>query len=310
MLTARRATTAELAAALKLQVQRFSKQERAERLEDLHADSQRGNISLRDCFIVADRRRVLGVLLLVQRPDGSITVWPAEVQRRLSPPSDVKAIKELLYQEARQFVDHGDGWIGQTLLERKDKQQSADLAANGFPALTELMFLHRSLTEPRRLPGRLPKLSSVRFEDAATHDRFARVLEGSYIGSEDCPELNCSSRTGRSALDGHKFSGPFEPQYWRLFQHGGEDVGVLLLSEDTTDLVWEVVYFGVAASHRGRGFGRAILWEGLKIAQAAGGQEMILAVDVRNRHAIGLYEELGFEEFDRRIAHARIRVRS
>ena len=309
MLTARRATSTELAEALKLQVQRFSKQERAERLEALHGDSQRGDISLKDCFVVTDRRRILGVQLLVQRPDGSIIVWPAEVQRRLSPPSEVKAIKERLYHEARQVVDHGGGWIGQTLLERKDKQQSADLAANGFPVLSELLFLDRPLSEPIIVPSRVPQLSSITFEDSTTHDRFAQVLEESYIGSEDCPELSHSQRTGFSALDGHKVSGQFDPKYWRLFQHSGEDVGVLLLNEDEPDFVWEVLYFGVSSRHRGHGFGRAIVYAALKIAQAAGGQEMILAVDVRNRHALSLYEELGFEEFDRRIAHARIRVR-
>lgn len=307
MLNARRATSAELDAALKLQVQRFSKQERAERLEALLASRQRGDVSFDDCFVVTDRRRILGVQLLVRQPDGTSIVWPAEVPRRLSPPETVKAVKDLLYQAARQAIDHGDTWIGQALLERKHKQQSADLAANGFPVLTELLFLDRSLTEPVLPPRRMPQLSSITFEDATTHDRFARTLEDSYIGSKDCPELNRSQRTGRSALEGHKFSGQFEPRYWRLFQHGGEDVGVLLLNEHVPDCIWEVVYFGVASRHRGHGFGRAILWHGLKIAQAASGLEMILAVDVRNRLAMRVYEKLGFEEFDRRIAHARIR---
>jgi ribosomal-protein-alanine N-acetyltransferase len=57
----------------------------------------------------------------------------------------------------------------------------------------------------------------------------------------------------------------------------------------------EVLSIAVAASRRGRGYGRLLMEEALRRLYAAGVESCFLEVDSTNIAAVGLYKSLGFE---------------
>jgi ribosomal protein S18 acetylase RimI-like enzyme len=149
-----------------------------------------------------------------------------------------------------------------------------------------------------------PPLTSIGF-DPQHPERFEQVLERTYLGSRDCPALN-GTRTAAEALAGHRLAGEFDPARWRLYQAGGSDVGILLMAAHAEQRMWEVVYMGLVPEARGRGYGRAMLLDGLRAAAAAGQAGMFLAVDKSNEFAVRLYESLGFARVGEQAVHLRL----
>jgi ribosomal protein S18 acetylase RimI-like enzyme len=84
---------------------------------------------------------------------------------------------------------------------------------------------------------------------------------------------------------------------------------LLLMTEHLDQRMWEVVYLGLVPEARGRGYGRGMLREGLRRAQAAGGFEVFLAVDKANHFAIKLYESLDFAAVGVQAVHMRFGTR-
>jgi ribosomal protein S18 acetylase RimI-like enzyme len=76
---------------------------------------------------------------------------------------------------------------------------------------------------------------------------------------------------------------------------GEEPVGIL----DLNVREGGVNNVGVATTHRGRGYGREIMLQGLKTMAEEGVKRARLGVHVDNKVAIGLYESLGFTAEDR-----------
>lgn len=300
---------AKLEEALQLQLQALADQERSERIQQLFDSSQRQIVTLDECLVCCEGDRVAGVLLLVSQTDGTIYVWPAETLDGLSP--DVATeIRRRLYEEAARVVDAPEIWIGQSLLEVDQIEQSRELSEHGFPRLTDLIFMNHSVEASTLADfGRITDCAlwdSEPFNEPVNGADFARLVELTYESTCDCPELN-GTRDGWQSLESHRQAGAYDPECWRLFRHNGRPAGVLLLTGHPPESVWEVVYFGVAPEFRGNGFGRRILEAGIELARENGIQEIVLAVDMRNTPAIRLYGQLKFQQFDRRIVHARLR---
>jgi mycothiol synthase len=296
--------------ALRLQMQVFSESERSSRIEQLLESERRKLVSLDNCLICRSGSRIAGVLLLVSQSDGTVYVWPAETFGGLHPEDDSE-IRRALYEEATRVIDAPEIWIGQSLLETDQEDQSHELAQNGFPRLTDLVFLNRSVEthgeDSLSSDASISELwSSEPFDEATNGSDFAALVEQTYESTCDCPELN-GTRDGRESLESHRQAGSHSADLWRLFRHEGQPAGLLLLTEHPPEAVWEVVYFGVAPQFRGMGFGKRILEAGIGLAQKSGILEIVLAVDVRNAPAMRLYEQLKFTQFDRRIVHARLR---
>lgn len=299
--------------ALRLQMQVFSESERSARIEQLLESERRKVVSLDNCLIFRRGSQVAGVLLLVNQSDGTVYVWPAETHGGL-PPEDDAEIRRALYAEATRVVDASGNWIGQSLLETDQDEQSHELAENGFPRLTDLVFLNRSVSPDDEDSvasdaSNFDPWGSEPFDEPTNGADFAALVEQTYESTCDCPELN-GTRDGWESLESHRQSGAHSPDLWRLFRHEGHPAGLLLLTGHPPEAVWEVVYFGVAPRYRGMGFGKRILEAGIDLARKSGILEIVLAVDVRNSPATRLYEQLKFTQFDRRIVHARIRRKS
>lgn len=306
MLTVRSAIAAEVAAGLMLQFRRYPIEERNERLTQLLAAKKRGDSKF-ECLVAIERNEIVGAQLLVQQRDGTLYVWPVELEKSFGRSAQAKTARTRLYALADQHFLTSDVWIAQTLLELDRHNQSAEMTQHGFPYLTDLLFLGRSFIEADPIPEPTLTLPSISFDEPLNGERFARVLESTYEGTLDCPELNAGERTGRNALEGHKLAGQFDARGWRLFQQDGDDIGIVLLTQHFPDPIWEVVYIGVVPSARGRGLGRVLLIDTLRYAFAQGAWQVVLGVDSRNQPAIAMYEALGFTQIERRMVHARLK---
>ena len=298
--------------ALRLQLQAFSEADRSARIEQFRESEQRGVVSLHNCLVCRRGSRIVGVLLLVSQSDGTMYVWPAATLGGLFPQDDLE-IRRALYREAISVVDAPGIWIGQSLLETHQDEQSQELAQHGFPRLTDLDFMHCSVPAlpEDAVSADAPQTElweSEPFDEAANGAEFATLVEQTYENTRDCPELN-GTRDGWESLESHRQAGEYSPERWRLFRYEGQPAGLLLLAQHPPEAVWEVVYFGIAPRFRGMGFGQRVLEAGIDLAQKNGIREIVLAVDVRNSPAMRLYKELNFTQFDRRIVHARLRAR-
>ncbi len=298
-------SNAELRERLEIQFSSADAEERNSQIKQLLESHSNQRLSLDCSLAIRVDDRILGVLTIATQPDGTINFWPAAVVSGLKKAKSGD-IRRQLYSQAVRFFRESDCWIAQCLLAPQDVSASRELVATGIPRLTELSFLAQSLDKTLPALPKLPTVAIEEFDPVANRDRFADLLERTWQGTLDCPELN-GCRAGIEALDGHQLAGEFSPDRWLLFSIDGADVGVLLLTNHPDEQVWEVVYFGIASEARGRGLGRVILLEGLRRAQQAGALELVLAVDARNTPALNLYTELGLRPFDRRVVHALLR---
>ena len=195
--------------------------------------------------------------------------------------------------------------FAQALIRPGSRGHAEVLSRAGFVRLTELIYLRRRLEQ--RLEEIRTGLTWRTFQPGTEAD-LARVIEDTYVGSQDCPGLR-GLRRMEDVIAGHKSSGVFRPETWWLPALGGECVGCVLANDTPgRDDATEVVYLGVRPSFRGRGYGRAMLRHVLVDSAGRGGKQVTLAVDAQNAPARRLYEKEGFRETDRREVFIRTHV--
>lgn len=294
------ASDEEQPAALELLFSRLPAEERRASIESVSKAAENGEQTLDGLLVASQEGEPVGAVLFLMQPDGTAYVFaPCAVAHR-SPAE----ICDALLQEVRHRIVEGGAWIGQCILDPAETADREVLSRNGFWHLADLRYLHRPLSEP------LPECSHVPLEAVSwdphseeLQNRFAELIERTWVGTQDCPELN-GLRSGAEALESHRLTGTFRPELWTLYRGEGRDAGLLLFGDHPEEEAWEVAYMGVAGEFRGRGLGREMLARGMRAAQAAGRKSILLAVDARNRYAAKTYEELGFEELAVRSIHA------
>lgn len=294
--------------------------ERTEQVHELLEADAAGHLCL-DGLLVAKRdQQVIGASFFLMQPDHCAHVWVPVIAEPES--SELTAaIGDALLQEVGRCVRRKKAWIAQVLLEPESAADRALLARNGFPHLTDLSYLQCPVSEP--LPvfddsaferaisdgasfSGTPSLQVVaRFdpEDEASRQRFAEIIQRTYSGSHDCPELE-SIRSGNAAVKSHELTGLLMPEQWLIFADADGDVGLLILADHPERTAWEVVYMGVLPEFRGRGYGKEIMKAGLFLARLFGQTSVLLAVDQRNRFAWDMYSRLGFVQTEIRSVHA------
>lgn len=211
-------------------------------------------------------------------------VWP--VDRPLD-----ESVSAALASAAVKEADPGRIRMVQLLLEVERSALSRGLAGAGFIPLAALDYMRRATAAPTQLelaPG-----LSLRSYRPALHDLFARTILASYEGTLDCPAL-LGMRHIEDIIAGHKATGRFVPELWLVVCEGDRGVGVMFINPVESAEACELVYLGLAMSHRGKGLGRALLQHGLGMAREYGSAQMMLAVDRQNQPALGLYRSLGF----------------
>jgi mycothiol synthase len=300
----------EYQAALELLFDRLSPDERRNSIKDVLRSLSGGRI-IRHALLTAwnDQQLVGSALYAIQR-DRTAFIWPPRLRSGAGAmagegDSD-RAIADALVVAMRAGVDSAGAWIAQALLDPAAHDDANALDRNGFMHLTDLRFLVHMLAankvDPLAPPSPDEEPEIITFEPGVNNERFARLLERTYVGTRDCPEVG-GRRSGADALVSHTMSGEFDPRRWRLYRLAGKDAGVLLLNAHPEHSAWEVVYVGVAHDCRGKSLGQRMVLDALAAARGAGQTALLLAVDSRNDYASTVYDALGFVETDRKGVH-------
>ena len=269
-----------------------------ESVEETRAAVGRGEISLAGLLLAEIAGRPVGAGLWTEQPGRVGFVWPPGVP---ADPPERSAIQEAILAEIARRLDELNLCFGQVLVDPKDSAMRAALERSGFLHLTDLHYLLHP-AGPGSLPEPMPRFESETY-DPANAQRFARVLERTYVGTFDCPELD-GLRTAEEALAGHQATGRFDPAFWRLYRHEGQDAGLLLVNEHPERDLREIVYLGVVPEARGQGLGEHMV----KAALCEANQDrrpLVLAVDARNHVARRIYERAGFLELTVQSVHLR-----
>jgi len=293
----------EYEAALELLFDRLSPDERRISVKDVLRSLSGGRIVQHGLLSAWSGPKLAGSILYAIQRDRTAFVWPPRIRRGEAD----QAIADALVAELRARVDSAGAWIVQALLDPAAHDDADALDRNGFKYLTDLRFLVHMLPggSPADLRAESPlegEVETVAYEPGRHDDRFARLLEQTYVGTRDCPEVG-GRRSGADALLSHRMSGDFDPARWTLYRMAAKDAGVLLLNAHPEHSAWEVVYVGVSHNCRGLGLGRRMMTDALIAARGAGQSALLLAVDRRNDYASKVYDELGFVETDRKGVH-------
>ncbi len=293
-------------------------------------EAQRGEIDLSGLWVVRARTgRISGALLTQPLAGKAAAVWAPEVKstwRRA-------ALAAALVREALADLEARGFRLAQAVLdESAGPHAGRDLKKGGMPLVTELLYLERETStplppaalEPVQEPGHpvptalswsgpgpdLDPCSCWDFEwypfEKALESEFRSVLQATYAGSLDMPELE-GARALDDILESYRAAGRFVAERWRLGRVLGkpEAAAVLLMAEVSGRNVWEVIYLGLTPAARGRGLGRAVIQHALELARDRV-PWLELAVDLRNTPALRLYEAAGFVARDRRAVHLAI----
>ncbi len=123
--------------------------------------------------------------------------------------------------------------------------------------------------------------------------------DGAWLLTTDAWRTAAEERRYLKAVRGHPDAAIY------VVEDGGRLVGRLSLARDSHPASSHVADLGlmVAASHRRRGVGRALLDQSVAWAAAAGVRKLELHVFPWNEPAIALYESFGFEREGLRKGH-------
>lgn len=305
-------------AALEVLYRRMPASLRGHLIAEVLADAQAGDLDLSGLWVATIRSgRIVGAMMTQALAGKVAAVWPPEVR-----PSWRRAplAAALVRAALENLSDRGYRLAQAALDESAGPYAARDLTRGGMPHITELLYLERATATPlppsQAAPGRTqdrheapaPAPAAPDFVwrpyDPAIADEFRSVLQATYEGSLDMPELE-GTRSLEDILTGHQAAGLFVPARWQLGVLPGEpgSGAVLLMNEAPGREAWEVIYLGLTPAARGRGLGRAVIRHALDLARAAGSPVLELAVDLRNTPAVRLYRQTGFTPRDRRSVH-------
>jgi ribosomal protein S18 acetylase RimI-like enzyme len=255
-----------------------------------------------DGLLTAWSGELLAGATWVQLQPGRIAhLWPPQVATERSPDADTAA-RQLLTAVA-EFASRARSRIIQALLPRDSGPDAERLLGAGFEHVADLLYL---VSESRAFPSTCPDdpFEFERYSSGAVN-RFAAIVEQTYVGTRDCPRLN-GVRPVAEVLEGYRAVGRFNPALWWLVRHHGKDVGCLLLADHPPHRLWELVYMGIVPEARGYGFGLAVTRHAQWLAHQAGIESLALAVDAANEPAIKGYSAAGFASRDRRSVFLKV----
>jgi len=234
-----------------------------------------------------------------QRQLGNIAVfWPPKLM-----PGEQEQTALRLAEAVARALDDTAIEMTQAILPSADSSAVPALRHVGFRHLADLLYL---ACEADRFPAEPPDSGSLEFEvyGDSHNRRLAKVIERTYEDTLDCVGLN-GVRSMDDIITGYRGTGIFCRENWLIVHRGGQDVGVLLLADHAQAGHWELMYMGLAPEARGHGYGRRITQHAAWLAEKAGVERIVLAVDAANGPARRMYESTGFEIWDRRTVYVR-----
>ncbi len=305
------------AAALEVLYRRVPEALRYRLIVEVLDEAARGEIDLSGLWVARERAgRIVGALLTQPLAGKAAAVWAPEVKPSWRRP----ALAAGLIQAALADLKGRGFRLAQAVLDESAGPRAArDLTRGGMPRVTELLYLERDTALPlsnaarrsiRGLIRRRGPCACSYFEwqpfEPALEAEFRSVLQATYVGSLDMPELE-GARALDDIMEGHRAAGRFD----------GRAIGN-----------WD-------ASPANRSRGRAPHGRGTRPRRLGGDlpgldsrsarprpgprraaarselarthvPRLELAVDCRNTPATRLYQSTGFVARDRRAVHLAI----
>lgn len=291
------ATPECLRAALELVLRPLSLDDRPRIIDQTLRAAAEGRRSLDGLFAARRGGRVVGAVWAEVQPGRTAGVWPPQVAD-----PQPQALESALLARAADYLHHQRVVMAQALIAMDAQSAAEAFRAAGFEHLTDLLYLVSTSGQfPTTPVGRSLTFEPVRSENET---RLAVVVEATYQSTLDCPRLN-GLRDCRDVLAGYRDTSHDDTSHWFLVSSGDRDIGCLLLAHHAEIETWEVIYMGLAAEARGKGWGVELARHAQWLVRAAGGDRLMLAVDAANEPAIKAYAAAGFVTFDRRRVFVR-----
>jgi len=220
-----------------------------------------------------------------------------------APGVDAEVLVSVIRAVSRDALAGGLALI-QTIHHSSSEPEIDAVHAAGYHHLADMSYLRL------RLPSSPPTWDDANLTwydyDQLSQEELGRLIEATYEGTQDCPEL-CGTREIGDVIASHKNTGVFCPQTWWTVKRDGEPAGCILVNESRDRRDAQVVYIGVVPTCRRAGIGRAMLRRAQAASIQKGLKAMTLAADTMNDRAMGLYRSEGFAETDRKAAYVMLR---
>jgi GNAT superfamily N-acetyltransferase len=289
----------EWAQALAMLYRRVAGELRESLVREALEEAGNGQLDLSGLWIGRRRGRIVAAMLSQVLAGKAAALWAPEVGVTIG---RATLAATLIREAVADMRDRGVGLVQALVDASSPRRASGDFEHAGLPRVTELTYMARDTACP--LPPR-PGVPQFHWRSYCpeTEPAFREVLDTTYIGSLDMPELE-GVRALDDILAGHRAGGRFDPARWHVGHLPDEpaSAAVVLLGAGLEPGTWEVSYLGLSPSARGRGLGRAAIDHALSLARPHASR-LELAVDARNTPAEHLYQRCGFEPFDRRGVH-------
>lgn len=244
-----------------------------------------------------------GAAMLVEiLPGHAANTWPAAVLPAIAADETQTAIhlrmlgEQILVQLQSEQIPYL-----QSLIAEDQPLHAARLATAGLKCAGRLAFFGATteapklLETPEDLASNLQLMSASQLSDGA----FAALVKQTYVGSLDTPLVD-GLRDVRDVLAGYRAVGTSGDQHWYVARDSQGEVGCLLLAEHAAAAQMELVYLGIVPTARGRRYGDELARSAKRIAREQGFSIVVLAVDLANDPAIGVYARCGFSQLTTR----------
>lgn len=252
---------------------------------------------------VTEKRKLCGAMVAWILPGKTATVWPPHVAGS----NESNQIVEMLGRMMDQEMSAAEVHHVQALVQADLESAAEKLAQCGFEWTADLLYLICGKESFERISPVLPfEVIPIANRDLS---QLVSIVEATYDETLDCPALN-GLRPTREVLAGYRATGEYRPDWWFVVEQANRPIGCLLLADYPQSAQVELVYFGLVPGARGQGFGEMLVRYAQFTALAAGREQLVLAVDTRNRPAIDAYFRCGFEEWGRRSVWLKVFRRS
>lgn len=278
--------------ALELAFARLDTENRQTRVHETIELAESGKQSLDGLFIAAQGTRIIATLWATRSPGRTALISPPGIQNSVAE----SAIDQLFIRVNEWLGEHRVG-IGQAILQENDAADEARFDRHGFHYVTDLRYMY---SPPNRFPTRQPETSLALGPYSETDSqKLIDVIERTYVETLDCPALN-GKRPWEDVLEGYRKTGDSGTEFWWMVTCEDRPAGCLLMTEHASFGQMELIYMGIVPEFRGRDFGRQLVSLGLWQASQRDQRGVVLAVDVKNEPAVRIYEQVGFQPWDRR----------